>query len=97
MLNIVFFTFSKNVRWALKYRVVQYKFTDVSEELLPPSTGQNGEHSILYRYRKTVLFTKTTVRYAEKNIIKSDTVGKSRICWMLEQWYIQVSLGATEY
>ena len=32
--------------------VVQYKSTDVSKELLPPSTGQTGEHSILYRYRK---------------------------------------------
>ena len=75
---------------------MQYKFMDVSKEVLPPSTGQAREHSILYSYRKTVLFTKATVRYAEKTQTKTDSVGKSRICWMSEHRYIQVSLGATE-
>ena len=48
------------------YPVVQNKFTDVPKELLPQSTAQSRERSIFYRYRKTVLFTKATLRYAEK-------------------------------
>ena len=77
------------------YRVVQYKFTDVSREVLPPSTVHAREHSILYSYSKQCRLRKQLFGMPKKK--NRHCVGKSRICWMLEHRYIQVSLGATEH